>query len=80
MILLMVVYKKCFLGGDINSILDTLLQAKEAIAFEPPSLSNAFKKLEDKMKSKPARITVDADDLFNDAIAFYKNSEFNPHN
>ena len=64
--------------GDINSTLDTLLPAKEEIAVEPPSLSIVLKKLKDKMKSKPANRTVDADDLFNDAIAFYKNSDFDP--
>ena len=63
---------------DINSTLDTLLPAKEEIAVESPSLSIVLKKLKDKMKSKPAKITVDADDLFNDAIAFYKNSDFDP--
>ena len=64
--------------GDINSTLDTLLPAKDEIAVEPPSLSIVLKKQKDKMKSKPANRTVDADDLFNDAIAFYKNSEFDP--
>ena len=64
--------------GDINSTLDTLLPAKEEIAVQPPSLSIVLKKLKDKMKSKPAKITVDADDLFNDAIAFYMNSDFDP--
>ena len=65
-------------SSDINSTLDTLLPAREEIAVEPPSLSVLLKKLKDKMKSKPAKITVDVDDLFNDAIAFYKNAEFDP--
>ena len=43
---------------------------------EVKSLSEVLQKLKDKMKSRPAKLTIDHDDLFNDAVAFYKNVTF----
>ncbi len=66
-------------GGDINSTLDSLLDpAKDENSDKPTCLSEIVGKLKEKMKSRAAKLTVDVDDLFNDAIAFYKNLEFNP--
>ena len=77
-------YKKCFLihlqthGGDINSPLDSLLEpAKDENLDNGTCLSEMLPKLEGKMKTRPAKLTVDVNDLFNDSICFYKNSEFN---
>ena len=61
-------------GGDINSTLDNLL-SKES---EVKSLPEVLQKLKDQMKSRRAKLTVDQDDIFNDAIAFYKDSAFDP--
>jgi hypothetical protein len=66
-------------GGDINSTLDSLLEpAKDENLEKPTCLSEILPKLKEKMKTRPAKLTVDVNDLFNDAISFYKNSEFNP--
>ena len=61
-------------GGDINSTLDNLL-SKEC---EVKSLPEVLQKLKAQMKSRRAKLTVDQDDIFNDAIAFYKDSAFDP--
>ena len=61
-------------GGDINSTLDSLLN-KES---EVKSLPEVLEKLKLQMKSRPAKLTVDQDDIFNDAIAFYKDAAFDP--
>lgn len=68
-------------GGDINSTLDSLLNkecGQEEESSEVKSLSEILQKLNNKMKSRPAKLTIDQDDLFNDAIAFYKNAAFDP--
>jgi hypothetical protein len=69
-------------GGDINSSLDSLLNKEECSQEEDlcevKSLSEVLQKLKDKMKSRPAKLTIDHDDLFNDAVAFYKNVAFDP--
>ena len=61
-------------GGEINSTLDNLL-SKES---EVKSLPEVLQKLKAQMKSRRAKLTVDQDDIFNDAIAFYKDSAFDP--
>lgn len=38
------------------------------------SLPEVLEKLNARMKRRPAKLTVDEDDIFNDAIAFYKDA------
>ena len=61
-------------GGDINSTLDNLLNQESDVK----SLPEVLEKLKLQMKSRPAKLTVDQDDIFNDAIAFYKDAAFDP--
>jgi hypothetical protein len=65
--------------GDDDSDLDKPVFLPRDSKLEPvPSLPSILEKLKRNLSNEKEKLKVDGDDLLNDAMAYYKDPDFNP--